>query len=652
MLSEGPHRPHGDTGTLLPGSLAALVRDTVEHDVAAADPSLPIARTLGEALLASGLWVAYQPIVTLLETRPVALEALVRFDTERWPELGDAATVVGAAEAAGLVGALGAEVLATACTTLAWLRRRSGYERLQMHVNVSPLQLRDGRFVELVRSTLTATALPADALVLELTETAAFEEGGFSEEALSTLTASGIEIAIDDFGTGFASLALLAATPARSIKLDRSFIRAVGEPGEPARGRAQVVQAAIGLARSLGLKVVAEGIESPLQARSLEGWGCEFGQGYLFGRPARDPRDAFPAVTRRRTPPPGSRRPLSSDAMELALAVATVVLRSGRPDTLRRVTAQELAAVLAASDLERGRTDRAVVLATLVDDPLRLAEAPEQDAAMSELVAALRTRPTIGPRASAAGVAAAAWELVGHRRAGLAPTAALRATLGPEAAPDPELVERISAWWASPPPQALPLDHLRGPERRLRDRDRASSRLRSLTSLTQAIGAPGSLEDVLEVTGEEARSALGAASLSISRFERDRNLVRTLVNVGELAPWEERRPADETYSLTEHEVASRAMLDRTVHIEVRQGATTDVPSVHCSSGSTRARPRSSRSRSTTSCGASCSSPPRWTRRPSRRPTSRSSKPSRTSSHWRCSGPTPSTSSRASSARTR
>jgi diguanylate cyclase (GGDEF)-like protein len=531
------------------------------------------AAALARALHAGTVGVAYQPIVALADGRPVAVEALVRPPTDVHPHLGDPAGTIAVAEATGLISALGAYVLAHACTAVTTLRREPGYGDLQVHVNVSPLQLRDERLVPFVHGALAAAALPADALVLEITESAAYEQDGLAEATLAHLNGSGVELAIDDFGTGFASLERLAATPAQSLKLDRSFVQAVGAPDAAPRGRALVAQAAIGLGRSLGLRTVAEGIESRRQARTLEAWGCEFGQGYLFGRPTTGlvlpPVDV--AAT---TPQPRNPRALSAEAVDLALAAAQVVLRTAEGGSARRSAAQELAALLAEhARVDRRQSDLAVVLAVLADADRPLGGSG--DRSVAELERALQTAPEVGHDATPAGLARAAARLAAARVDGASAGAAVRTVFGATSSVDPDLLGRLETWWTTPPAESLVTDLLRGPERRLRDRDQAGRRLRSLTTLAQAIGAPGSLEDVLEVTAEEARVALGAASLSISRYERDRVAVRTLVNVGALAPWEERRPHDEVYPLAEFSVAAQLLLDGITHIEAIGSPTTD-----------------------------------------------------------------------------
>jgi diguanylate cyclase (GGDEF)-like protein len=524
---------------------------------------------LAAALGSPVLRVAYQPIIELATRRPVAVEALVRIDRAASPWLGDASGIVEVAERSGLIAVLGTDVLVRACTQLASWRRDPARRDLQVHVNVSPHQLRDDRFVEVVERTLQVTDLPARALVVEVTETAAFEGDGRAEATLTTLTNLGVEVSIDDFGTGFASLELLASTPARSIKLDRTFTAAVGSDTEPPRGRALMVRAAIGLGHELGLRVVAEGIESEVQARTLTSWGCSFGQGYLFAAPSRPEqlrlRPAV-AVPRRNDARPSAS--LSPEAIELALSVATLLANFDPEDHDLRSDAVAIAVRLAeASAMDRRAADVTTLLAAVTDPPRRIGELLPAGGGtvVAELAAALATAPALRPTAPVGALAAAARRLA-RARATKRPFAHALASVDPSV--DPATHTRLAAWWDHPTASPPVRDELRALERRLRDRDEASRRLRSLTTLTEAIGRDGSLEDVLEVTAEEARLALGASSLSISRLERDRGLLRTLVNTGELSPDEERRPTDETYALSDFPLAAARLFDRAVNIEV------------------------------------------------------------------------------------
>jgi diguanylate cyclase (GGDEF)-like protein len=567
--------PAATAAVPLPRPLQDLVRtarsrwrassDGRDTDVDADDDAVA---ELAAAIGSSTLGVAYQPIIELTTRRPVAVEALVRIDGARSPSLGDAAGVIAVAERSGLISALGTDVLVRACTQLTAWHRDPTRRDLQMHVNVSPHQLRDDRLVEVVERTLQVTDLPARALVVEVTESAAFERDGRAEATLTTLTNLGVEVSIDDFGTGFASLELLASTPARSIKLDRSFTAAVGSDTEPPRGRALMVRAAIGLGHELGLRVVAEGIETEVQARTLASWGCSFGQGYLFAGPSEPGRLRLlgtPAVQRRRDDA-GPAAPLSSEAIELALGVATVVANATPGDQVLRSDAVAIAVRLAeATAVDRRAADVTTLLASITDVPGRIADLlpPGGRAAVEQLVTALSATPAIRRAAPIGALAAAARRLARVRGDGRPFRHAL-ASIDPSA--DPTTHARLAAWWDDPTPSTPVLEELRALERRLRDRDEAHRRLRSLTALTEAIGRDGSLQDVLEVTAEEARLSLGAASLSISRLERDQGVLRTLVNTGDLAAGEEARPTDEVYALSDYPHAASLLIDRAVNV--------------------------------------------------------------------------------------
>lgn len=567
------------TAAPLPRPLQDLVASALARWRATPEPwraADGAAASLADAIGAGSLHVAYQPILALATRRPIAVEALIRLDDPDHPALDGAPGIIRVAERSGLITALGTDVLVRSCAQLAAWRRDEQLRDLQIHVNVSPHQLRDDRFVEVVERTLEVTGLPSSALVLEVTETAAFEGDGLAEATLTTLTNLGVEISIDDFGTGFASLELLASTPARSIKLDRSFVASVGELSDTPRGRALMVQAAIGLGHALGLRVVAEGIESEGQARTLTAWGCTYGQGYLFARPSRP---EVLTLTSAPVPPSDDRASpagpdgLSEDATDLALATASV-LAATLPDTAElRADAMAVAVLLAeASELDRREADTAAVLASIIDPPTRLVDLlhPRSGSlAASELARTLATRPSLAPRAGLGALASAARQLARAQADGRTLDDALAVF---EATVTAGLRPRLEAWWPDARPSPSVTAELRALDRRLRHRDEAGRRLRSLTALTEAIGRSGSLEDVLEVTAEEARNALGAASLSISRLERDQACLRTLVNVGDLAPQEERRPTDEVYELSDFPIAAERLMDRAINIEIADSA--------------------------------------------------------------------------------
>ncbi len=225
--------------------------------------------------------VFYQPIVTLRDERLSGFEALVRW---RHPVRGIIAPdeFIPLAEHSGLILEIGRQVLNTACQRLAqWRASWSGGERLTMSVNLSPLQLASAELVGDVERALHLAGLPADALKLEITETAFLNDEPTAMARLHSLRASGVRIYIDDFGTGYSSFSYLDRLDVDGIKIDKSFVRLVGSGDR----RAAIVDALVSLAQRLDLAVVAEGIETQGQLSALRSLACHEGQGYLFSRP-------------------------------------------------------------------------------------------------------------------------------------------------------------------------------------------------------------------------------------------------------------------------------------------------------------------------------------------------------------------------------
>ncbi|MQA35975.1 putative bifunctional diguanylate cyclase/phosphodiesterase [Modestobacter roseus] len=239
-----------------------------------------LARDLSAALVAGDIHVHYQPIVALPGGAVVGVEALARWThPQRGPVRPD--EFVPVAEQSGLVHALGAHVLRTACTDLAGVRTPAG-EPLTLGVNVSGRELTDPGFAQRVHDVLTDTGFPADHLVLEVTESLLEGESPAALATLQSLRAAGLTVAIDDFGTGYSSLSRLDTLPADVLKLDRSFIETVHSSPR----RAQMLQSLVAMCRGLGLDVVAEGVETAEQEAAVHAMGCTFAQGWRHGRPA------------------------------------------------------------------------------------------------------------------------------------------------------------------------------------------------------------------------------------------------------------------------------------------------------------------------------------------------------------------------------
>jgi diguanylate cyclase (GGDEF)-like protein len=236
---------------------------------------LELEQELRVALETGGLDVHYQPQVDLLTGRVAGVEALARWSHLR---LGDIppAEFIAVAEETGLIGPLGSFVLEQTCRQLAaW---RSQGLKLAATVNVSAHQLDDPGFADDVARCIGAAGLPPSSICLELTESALMGAGAEPRHVLASLKGLGVYVAIDDFGTGYSSLASLKRLPVEVVKVDRSFVDGLGTDAEDSA----IVAAILSLAHAMGLHVIAEGVETPLQAAELVALGCNVGQGFLW----------------------------------------------------------------------------------------------------------------------------------------------------------------------------------------------------------------------------------------------------------------------------------------------------------------------------------------------------------------------------------
>jgi EAL domain-containing protein (putative c-di-GMP-specific phosphodiesterase class I) len=233
---------------------------------------------LRRALEEGGLVLHYQPQVSLEDGRILGVEALLRW---RHPQRGILLPVefLSIAEGAGIIGPIGEWVLAQSFETFArW--KRAGVAPPRLALNVSAKQVADADFPRLVQTMLRRFALAPTEVELELSEDLLVEEGGESLRVLEALAGLGLGMAIDDFGTGRSSLAYLRRLPLTRIKIDPSFIAAL-----PDADAAAIVHSILGLAASLGLEVIAEGVETPAQADFLGTAGCLAVQGFYFAEP-------------------------------------------------------------------------------------------------------------------------------------------------------------------------------------------------------------------------------------------------------------------------------------------------------------------------------------------------------------------------------
>jgi diguanylate cyclase (GGDEF)-like protein len=247
----------------------------------------------------------YQPQLSLETGRVEGVEALVRW---RHPKRGLLAPsqFVPVARHSGVIKQLTAAVLNQALEqTAAW--RLDGLD-LRMSVNLDMRSLVDVRFPGQVRELLAVWRVPADRLVLEVTEDMVMADPVRAAEVASELARIGVQLSIDDFGTGYSSFAQLERLPLSELKIDKSFVT-----GLEVERRAAIVRSLIDLGRSLGFRVVAEGVETPTVVRALIAFECTYAQGYLFGRPA--PADELTGVLRpaaRHGPEPGRQARLGS----------------------------------------------------------------------------------------------------------------------------------------------------------------------------------------------------------------------------------------------------------------------------------------------------------------------------------------------------
>jgi diguanylate cyclase (GGDEF)-like protein/PAS domain S-box-containing protein len=240
---------------------------------------LELENDLRHAVNGNDFEVHYQPIVALASGMCVGFESLVRW--KRNGEVISPDTFIRMAEDIGVIEPLGTWVLQQACDAFADWQRRFTHTGLEyITVNVSTRQLMQHNFLRIVEQAVEKAGLDPGALRIEITETALMDNPNQAAGVLRDLRNFGAKIYLDDFGTGYSSLSHLHNLPVDALKIDRSFVRSLLLPDRPA-----IVESILALARTLNTSVVAEGIESDVQARELERLGCTHAQGYFFSRP-------------------------------------------------------------------------------------------------------------------------------------------------------------------------------------------------------------------------------------------------------------------------------------------------------------------------------------------------------------------------------
>jgi EAL domain-containing protein (putative c-di-GMP-specific phosphodiesterase class I) len=315
-------------------------------------------KEIARALEAEQFVLHFQPVVELSTGQPTGTEALIRWDH---PEAGLLApdSFLPAVAQTQVMPALTRWVMHAACTAAA------RWPDWTVSVNVTARDLASGTLIEHVLGALDATGVPADRLVLELTETALVHDLTRAADALGELRARGVGVALDDFGTGYSSMLYLRELPVSSVKIDRVFM-----PGlQAGSDDLAIVTSLLTLARTVGLTAVAEGVETEAQVELLDSLGCRFGQGFLWSRPVPSDdadalyRDGLPNAAR--APGPGRRqRPRHPAEARVAQRARDLMSRGASLNTIA-------AALNAAGErTDRGSRWHAVSVARLINSSL------------------------------------------------------------------------------------------------------------------------------------------------------------------------------------------------------------------------------------------------------------------------------------------
>jgi diguanylate cyclase (GGDEF)-like protein len=247
----------------------------------AVEQRLQIQENLRHAINDGQIRTFYQPIVDGVTAAVVGFEALARWQHPTRGLLGPD-EFIEVAEETGLIVPLGAEILTQACAeAVRWQRDRPGQVALRVAVNVASAQLAHPLFLPTVSAALAESGLEPQSLSLEITETTLMTDTDAAAATLRAIRALGVHLALDDFGTGYSSLTYLRRFPVEALKIDRSFVAGIGRDREDEA----IVAMVLHLAQALGLRVVAEGVETADQLDKLRRLGCPLMQGFYFGRP-------------------------------------------------------------------------------------------------------------------------------------------------------------------------------------------------------------------------------------------------------------------------------------------------------------------------------------------------------------------------------
>lgn len=231
-------------------------------------------RALASAVMAGRIKPHFQPIIALPEATVVGLEVLARWNDDRHGPIG-AEFFIPHAENSGLL-----DEITDGLIRQSFRAAQQWPQNLFITLNISPLQLRSSRLPGVIEAAARDHDFPLWRLYIEVVETAVLDNSAQTRNVINQLIAMGCKLVMDDFGTGFTSLSSLQAFPFSQIKVDRAFVGSMLEN----RQSRKIVTAVVGLGQSLGLQVVAEGVETEAQAELLRSIGCQLAQGFLFGR--------------------------------------------------------------------------------------------------------------------------------------------------------------------------------------------------------------------------------------------------------------------------------------------------------------------------------------------------------------------------------
>jgi EAL domain-containing protein (putative c-di-GMP-specific phosphodiesterase class I) len=258
--------------------------DKIERTSTGEAKNDPLLADFDKCWLRGEIILAYQPQIDLTTSRPTGVEVLVRWHHPRKGMIPPD-VFIPTIEQSPLIHPFGLWVLRQACTcAAAW--RHAELRDLRISVNVSGTQVNSARFMQEVEAIIRETSFPSSRIVLELTETAMMKQSPETLNTVRRLRDLGMQIALDDFGTGYSSLTYLTAFPADYIKIDKSFVRDLPVGSQSAA----ISRSIIALGRTLGLRIVAEGIETKAQAAFLLASFCDEGQGFLYATPLPEDR--------------------------------------------------------------------------------------------------------------------------------------------------------------------------------------------------------------------------------------------------------------------------------------------------------------------------------------------------------------------------